>query len=439
MSRKAISSVLLISVMLMLANGNDLNAQTMRTGRTIGTAGSSGMGMLGAQAAGYNPAILGLRINTPMSVNFPSIGISLGNNTFTPQYITDTFVEGDTLSDADKNEIIGKIEEDDLKVYGFLGVPVFGMSVESYALNFDVHGLEKTTLPSDIFRLLFAGPEQDVLYQFDSVKQEAMAYWTASLSAAKALTPPKYFSDFAVGATFKYIGGIGYGNVMDSNAWLQVTQDTVHAEGVFRYYRSISGDGVGLDLGVAGEVSSINTYVGLTLGNLIGSVNWDKVFVDQHTFNRHDGISIDSLMIAEYWEDFLHQTDSTLSVSSVRSNLPRYLLLSGSRPYFKNRGDVYLSWYQGLNDVPGQSTTPRVSLGTELRVIPLLPLRAGMAFGGAEGSVFAAGMGLNFGGFKINFGTSWQRGLLANAEGFSLALTIQIRQSRENRPVVEND
>ncbi len=404
--------------------------QTIRDGRNVGLAGSGALGMYGAQAVGWNPANLGLKANPHMTITFLSAGVSLGNNAFSPDYIGTTFVEGDTLDSLDIEDILSEIKSDRVTLYSGLSAPLFGISSGNYALNvLDFHLVASGAIPQEVFELLLRGWERDRVYSFDAVEEDVMIYWTTSFSVAKPLTPPTFMKELAVGATFKYIHGTFYEGLGRSGGSFQVTQEAIITDGEFQHLQSTSGDGVGLDLGASGWLNEFDVQVGLTIGNLIGSISWTDVEVEELTFELDEGIYIDRLLRKNYWKHLFNDTTVSYTMGSLRKPLPRYLLLSACKPGLPwiRGGDLFFSWYQGLNDAPGHSTTPRLSLGAELRPRSWFPLRVGIAVGGIEGSEFSGGFGLDYSIYQLNFGASWQRGLFFGAKGFSFAITNCIR------------
>ncbi len=412
----------ILTLCLLVTLGN-VYGQPIRSGNSVAVAESGGMGMYGAQAIGWNPANLGLKANPPGSVVLASFGVSLGNNAFSPQYISDTFVKGDTLDRNQINDILSQMDANQLRIYALVGIPAFGLSISHYALNVDAHIIATAAIPADIFELVMTGPVVNTSYDLSTVEESSLAYVTSSLSAAQPLKALPYMQEFAVGASFKYINGLAYGELEHKEGMLQITHQTLHADGFFRTLSSTLGDGVALDLAASGKLNYRDIYVGLTLGNVLGDITWEDVKASESRFYRNDGLSVDSLTKTEYWKNFLTNSDTTYDFGSVKTSLPKYMLIAGDLPYMNGRGDLFLSYYQGLNDAPGQSTSPRISVGTEFRWIPILPLRAGIALGGIEGSMYSAGFGLRLLGYQLNFGAAWQRGFLAGAEGFSFALT----------------
>jgi len=414
------ASIILAAMLLQ----SPLTAQVTRTGRSVGTAGAGSAAMFGVQAVGWNPANLGLSANPGLSITSLSFETSIANNSFTPTYISDTFVEGEVLDSLTKAEIIGKLKADDFKIYPHLTAPVFGVSVGKYAFNLDSHTYVQLRMPPDIFRMALTGPVVDEAYDIGAVEGEAYSYWTGSISAAKPLTPPSFLSELSLGATFKYIGGVGYGTLDKHNGEILITHEHIGVSGDYTLLYSTAGDGVGLDLAAAGWIKKFDLYCGVTFGNIIGSVNWTGVEAKDFSFELdEDGIDMERLTDEEYLKNLFSDSTVTRDAADVRMPLPRYLLFSGGRSFSEGRVKTMMSWYQGLNESAAQSRTPRISLGTELNYVPVLPLRLGFALGGLAGTEFTTGLGIKLPGYQLNVGVSWQRGLFLGAEGFSIAIT----------------
>ncbi len=420
--------VLLWSVLaLMISWHQDSRPQTLRTGRTHGLGGSATGAMFGVQAPGWNPANLGLAGNPPFTLYLPaSFGFSFGNNTFTPQYITQTFVEGDTLDQSQKEGIIDKLKSDDFQLHLLMGFPVLGFSAGNLAVNTEVHSFLYARMPSDLFRMALTGPVADEWYDLRDVKERSETYGVASMSLAKALTPPSAFEELSLGITFKYIYGGALAVLAEHEGHIRVTEEVIDAQGHFLYKQSTRGDGVGLDVGAAGYYQPLDAYLGLTLGNVIGSIRWTDVEAKEYNFNRLEGISVDSLMQNEYWKHFFHDADSTYSVGDLTTALPAYLMLSTAKYVHHNNIRLYAVYYQGLNESPAQSFRPRLSLGSEFYYLKVIPLRLGMAVGGLQEFELCGGFGLDLPGYNVNLGMSWQRGIALGAKGFSIALTHYI-------------
>ncbi|MFN3820878.1 MAG: DUF5723 family protein [bacterium] len=410
--------------LLVISGWRVSDALPLRSGRSVGLAGSGALVMWGVQADGWNPALLGLKASPKFSLIIPSVGLTVGNNAFSPQFITDHFQEGDTLTEADKTEILNQMGRDKLTLRFGLGIPVLGFSAGNLAIAVQASNGLRFSLPRDLFELALTGPRRDVVYDFSTLDLDIASYTTLGISYAENLSGllPFASGEMSVGGTVRYIYGLGFTQLDRKTATLQVTQDAIHAEGNTRLLTGTKGGtGYGLDLGWVWAVKK-NVLVGLTLGNLIGSITWKDVEAREAIFSRNSGLHPDSLANSDYYKHFLTQEDTTYTISSHRTPLSRYLLLSGLL-IKGHKGFVGATLYQGFNTTPFQNTTPRLSIGGEWRPIVSFPLRAGFSVGGLEGVELAGGFGIHLVGYQINLGASWQGGVLTKSKGFSIALT----------------
>ncbi len=433
-------SILGIVVILLLVMSVALYAQPMRTGKTTGLAGAAGGTMFGVQANGWNPANLGLSANPAYSFYLPlSGGASFGNNSFSPEYLTKTFVKGDTLTSDKKAEILGKMESDDFKLYSYSGVPILGVSVGSHSFNVESFVFADAKMPTALFDLLLSGNDVNKTYNLGDVESEAIGYSTISYSVAKSFTPPHaLLGEFSLGATFKYVYGHAGGVLDEHEGHIIISNETIDAEGKFRYLLSQQGDGVGLDLGVSGVVEPLNMYLGLSLGNIIGNISWTDSEASEFEFWHLNGVEIDSLTEADYWGSFFNDSDTTYDAGDFSTPLPRYVLLSGQKSFLEDNIDVFLSWYQGLNESSGHSRIPKISVGTELNYLKSLPIRFGLGLGGVERTQYAFGFGFNTPFWQLNIGMSWERGFAFGAEGMSFSLTNYFGQSYKRTKSAEH-
>jgi hypothetical protein len=67
---------------------------------------------------------------------------------------------------------------------------------------------------------------------------------------------------------------------------------------------------------------------------------------------------------------------------------------------------VAFDYDQGFNDSPGNSITPRFSVGAEWLPFGWLNIRTGLTVGGLDGYGWALGLGLDAGLVEFNFATS---------------------------------
>lgn len=402
--------------------------QVLAIEQSPGVCGTGGGEIWIGEAYRWNPAYLGLKANNLWSISLPSFGASIGNNSFSPSYIGDTFVEGKRLSDSDIDDLLSKMKSGQVNLNGQAVASGFGFTYETFGFNPPVfHAIGSASIPDELFNLIFKGWELDHLYSFKDVEMEAYTYWTTSFSTARSFTPPKFMNEFSVGATFRYIRGSQYIGTGETSGGLRVTSDAINTEGLVELLNSSSGNGFGMDLGAAGWLNAINANIGISFSNLFGSIRWEDVEVEQNRFERHESIHPDSLTDVDYWKHFFNESDTTYE-RPLKTTLPKYILLTFHKPalYLDGRGDLSVSLLQGLNKVPGNSFIPKLSASSSLQQLPWLNLKAGFSLGGIEGFELGGGFGLSFSYYRMDFITSWQRGVFNGAKGFSVALSNSI-------------
>jgi hypothetical protein len=86
------------------------------------------------------------------------------------------------------------------------------------------------------------------------------------------------------------------------------------------------------------------------------------------------------------------------------------MIISGvlSLPDMPRRGKFWhftFAYRQGFNDVSGNSTRPRVGIGTEIELLYNVAFRLGANFGGVQPVILGAGVGFIADNFKLDIGT----------------------------------
>ncbi|MFH0765719.1 MAG: DUF5723 family protein [Calditrichota bacterium] len=403
-------------------------SQPIITGRSSGLAGSCATGMFSVDALGWNPANLGLKANPEFRLCLPGAGLSFGNNSMSPRFIGETFVEDARLTDKQIADILSQLKTKTLDINTLLAIPVFGLAQGRVAFNVNAQLNSHFALPKDLFELMFRGPVKDQVSKFDNVQSESASWWAAAFSVGQPLPHPDWLREFSAGATIKYLGGLAMQRLDNQRGQVLLTEESIYVDGYGKTLESTRGSGWGLDFGFSGVMAKSNLKVGLTLGNLFEKIWWRDVTVREAQFYRDSGLNPDSLGRPEYWnwEYFFGQSDTTYKISSTQTDLPTYLILSFSRPFLNERIELFGSYFQGWDEAFGQSLKPLFAIGSEFRYIPFLPLRMGAALGGREELVLAGGFGLAFPGYQIDIGASWQRGILDDAKGFSVAVSNYI-------------
>ncbi|MGA9408157.1 MAG: DUF5723 family protein [Bacteroidota bacterium] len=482
---------LMIAAVLGVVIANTSNAgNDLFSGRTVGMARTFTASSRGLDAIGLNPANLALD-DRGSSVTFEvapfmGIGVLAGSDFLNYKIYQDDFTGVDSLdangkptgvripkvlSQSDKDEILGLFPGGISHTQVNFAVTEFGFTAEGSALGgigfsvSDQVGVNLDLPEGYLKMLLDAFPATGATYTLDntSIKASWLRYY--NLSYARMLPIDlKWMKDVAVGVGVKYVQGFGYtgtdhytgsiqivpttsgstilseptsGNVSflqrESSAnFVSIDTGNVSFNGASPsdFLSKPAGTGLGLDLGLSGEVFQA-FRVGVSVTD-IGNVTWNqntKVIVENGSFSISDINQQDSLKNA-----FKGQTIDT---SSFKTSLPTALHIGGAFQvdkaafisYFPGQLLVAADFNVGFNNEPGNSTIPRISVGTEYRPIGAFPIRTGISFGGRDGFFWSVGLGINTPVWDLDFGTE-SISLITNPNSFrdaSFALGMRFR------------
>ena len=304
---------------------------------------------------------------------------------------------------------------------------MFAFSVSSFSYT-------DMRLPKSLFDIPLQGLGHDPV-ELNDVEGESIAATEITMSTAKAFEPDlDYLQHLSLGITFKYFVGHGYAKVEEAEGSILSNEDSIGVNGSLRFFYASpyadigsGGDGVGLDLGAAAVVTE-KLMVGLSLRNIVGSINFGVVEERYMKFNFNvDGLSQDEFdHFGDYIDSVLFSMDTTYTPFEAKKyEMPRSLNLSATYIPFPKLA-LEADYNQGLNKTAGGSVTPRLSLGMELRYVPILPLRFGFAVGGVQGTTFAAGFGFDLGPYELDFAFAGQRGLFNSSKGINFAVSQRI-------------
>jgi hypothetical protein len=416
------------------AGGERTDIQGMGMARTF-VAGSRGL-----DAVGINPANLGYPDRGKVTVSLIPFGVHVGTDIITYGVYRDYFTGvatdsgriGRSLTDADKQKIMEGFHDGVGRAAGDVDFRPIGISVEfgefgRFALTLTEEVSLFAHVPKEFAQFLFYGNTPGSTFDFSQATVKAQWLREYALSYGRILPRPLFLHSWAAGISVKYIQGFGYFGMEQGNTSLNtgmdgVLQGTVNVttqaaggrqikamgDGGFTPFPAPAGTGWGIDLGVTGEVNEYLT-AGISLTDL-GWVTWrndlevtrtDSAFTvtDPLQESQRNGV-----------EDALR--GKTVPGEEFTTALPTRLRMGVSVEVEKMPmvGDVIpgeltvaMDYNQGFANVPGSSTRARISLGMEYRPWPLLPIRAGVAFGGEDRSNFAIGLGLRFGVVDMEF------------------------------------
>lgn len=450
------------------------------SGRTIGMARTFTASARGLDALGLNPANLALDDRgSRVTFQIAPFGVRAGSDLLNYQIYQDYFTGEDStyngqpapdstgktvrvgkkLSQSDKDAILGLFPGGIAHTQFNFDITEFGLTVQSDkigGIGFSVSeriGVNLDIPEGYLKMLLEAFPEAGATYTLDNTAVTASWLREYNLSYARIIPYQlKAIKHIAVGIGVKYIQGFGYFGTDHYIGKIQTTPATdagvlasepISGNFDFLQYQSHiplstdsiagnimkpAGKGFGFDFGVSAEVFQA-MRVGLSITD-IGKVTWDKdpkSIVGNGSFSVSDINQQDSVKNA-----FKGETRDT---SSFSSQLPTAMHIGAAlqldkAPFVSNfPGQLLIAadLHFGFNEQPGNTTTPRFSLGAEYRPVKALPIRTGISVGGRERFSWSLGLGVNTPVWDLDFGTE-SIALLTNPNSFrSASFTLGMR------------
>jgi hypothetical protein len=407
-------SVLVALVIVLLATGSALadgsSARSMAMGGAYSALAS------GIDAARYNPANLGLNGYQTKGFEIIGLGVDISNNSLSlDDYNTYT---GAVLTTSDKQDILGKIPDEGLRLVAQVEASAFGLAMGSWAVTSGVVGVADVNLSKDIMDLVLNGNSLGQTVSVTGSYSDAVGYAQTAFSYGL----PIYQSgsrQVSVGGSVKYVRGLAVEQVIELEGGVTTMATGFTGAGHMIARTATGGSGFGVDLGAAMRFNDTYT-VGLNVKNILGSISWTNQ-TEEHGY----AFDFDSSATDVLQSDYVVSSDYTKDIASFSTSLPTVMTLGLA----DNKGQLHwaIDWQQGFQRAAGSSTKPRIAAGVEWSKISVLPLRAGYATGGGRGANFSIGTGLNLGGFYFDVATqtggsispSSSRGLsVAFATGF---------------------
>ena len=445
------------------------------SGRTIGMARTFVASSRGLDAIGLNPANLALpdRGNT-VTFQFAPFGLRAGSDFINYGIYQDFFTGEDSivaatgqpyhdsitgqtkripkkLSESDKDQILGLFPGGIAHTQFNFDITEFGLSYQSATIGgiglsvSDRIGIN-LDIPEGYMKFLLEGfDEFGSLYTFDNTSVTASWLREFNLSYARVLPIElKWVKNISVGIGIKYIQGFGYlgtdhyfgninnnigvdsvgipfGSLTGNFDFLQYqSYDTSKISGsnLVDHLTKPAGTGIGFDFGVSAELFQA-LRVGISITD-IGKVTWDKgnqAIIGTGKFEVTDYHGVDTVGNAF--------KGKTVDTTSFTSSLPTALHIGAALQVdkaafissFPGQLLVAMDVHFGFNNEPGNSKTPRFSLGAEYRPVNIIPIRTGISVGGRERFTWSFGFGINTPVWDMDLGTE-SIALLTNPNGF---------------------
>jgi hypothetical protein len=375
----------------------------------------------------WNPANLALDDRSKFSIALFSPQLGLGTGPITLSDFSDH--AGRVVPVAVRNEWLQKIADNDGQhIGGDLDLTPIALSIGEFGLSATTTVRANGAMPAGVAELLFfgnagrTGSAQD--YEFEDLRFDGNATSTVAAAFGQHLPMVPLPGKFTVGLTGKYIVGHGMASMRDNGSTLTSNPVAVNLDAPVVLTDTSSannGSGFGLDIGAAWVINDFR--VGANLQNIINTFQWktdDLYYMPvRATFDENDSdADIDEILPLSTAPAALQQE---LRARIDQSTPQPTLVLGGAYTGFSRltlAADVRQRFGDGLELGP----KTHIGVGAELRVIPAVPLRAGIT-SLTGGMRYSAGLGLEFGVVNLQFHGSLMQtdGRSDSGGGFTLS------------------
>jgi hypothetical protein len=359
-------------------------------------------------AAAWNPANLGLDGNSRFSIAFsPQLGMGTGPITLADlkEY------EGIVVPQAVREQWLQKvIDNDGQDLDGDVNVTPIAMSIGRFGISATTTLRANGAIPAAFAELVLfgnagrTGTPQD--YELADLAVDANATSTVALAYGRRMRIMPV-GEFSLGVTGKYIVGHHAASLRDNGSTVTSNPIALNINAplvVTDTAEFINGTGVGMDVGATWKVGDLTTAA--VIHDVFSTFSWktDNLYYlpIEATFEEGQSSEVsDSLMpLSSAPAALQEELRSRIAEAEPTPTLALGVAYRGFRR-ITLAADLRQRFGDGLE--LGPST--RIGVGAELRLIPFVPLRAGLSSLG-DGMRYSGGFGLEFG--VVNFQVAGQ-------------------------------
>ena len=373
----------------------------------------------GYNAVAWNPAGLGMPDNPIFSMSFAGRGaggtdpVSLGD---LKQY------GGVAVPSSVLAAWLSRVQQQGGQSLEADGSGSFGLSIGSLAFQLSTNAYERGKLSPDAVEVLLygnagqSGVPRDMSLQ--GSRTEAAVTTTAAVSFGRGVTLGigPLTQHFAIGGTAKYI--VGNALLLGEDAGSQLSASPLALDVQFPIIQSDTsfdgvpqhGHGIGVDIGAAWQSGPL--AVGATVQNFLNTFRWD---VGQMYFRPGGAIfsqtgsratSFDAVSMSAVPDSLRARANALAAEIDAMRFKPSLNVGVAMKvlPFLTATGDIR----QQLGDGMHVAERTHIGAGAELRLIPFLPLRAGVS-GISGGYILSAGAGLDLFLFHLNAGIAQRK------------------------------
>jgi hypothetical protein len=386
----------------------------------------------GARATGYessfwNPANLGLPGNPAWSGGL-NASAYFSNNAL--EYGQITALYGEYLDDATKSQLLADVRAStggDLAELSFdVGAQGFGASIGRFAFGVSGISAGNGEITPDALELVLFGNvgESGTGRDFDFAGT-AIDFWTFYGGYASYAQPFRFAAlpgaSFSAGTTVRYGVARDLAKVTEANS--QLIYEPLALDVELQRLQSTNGNAgsaIAADLGLAMDWEG-RVVVGASLTNAVQYIDWDTSSFEVTNYDLsadYADIGIESTTLA--YDELDPAGQEAVDAVLDDASLPRRLRLA-SLVRVSPQLDVSADYMEMIGGTLQSQWDRSLAAGAELRVIPMLPLRAGMATS-FDQFALTGGLGLHTGPLHVDFAVG--RWGLGGGDGFVSALSL---------------
>lgn len=418
MRSKSILKTALLALFLLFIWFDQSAPLGLSSARSLGLGGAYTAVAKGFEAPFWNPANLSFKDNPGFNLNIFSLGVSVENNAFSLKDYNR--YNGSFWDEGDKDKILSLVPATGLNLNAQAEACILGFSYPYFALVSWVTGVSDISLPKEPIELLLIGNQMEDTISLEGTSGEAYAYAALSLS----FSSPVYRNEereIGIGVNLKYLQGIIYEKIVKASGEIRIKESEIEGESDLILRSARGGRGYALDLGIAAKLNEKWTF-SFFLSNPLSQIKWSR-----KTEEKGYQFQIDSLNLASSDDDsVVLSEDYEKDIEPFVTHLPA--MIKAGFAYQGKKTLLSFDWEQGFENGPGVSKTPKLSLGTELKLTRFLPLRAGISIGGKEGINLCGGFGLDLGAVYLDLGIANKKALTPDhSKGLGISLGCGLR------------
>ncbi|MCK4816442.1 hypothetical protein KA005_11800, partial [bacterium] len=349
----------------------------------LGMGGAYGALARGVDAFAWNPANLALKHDSKIEINLAGFNLNAANSALTideyKRYFTESGHEGH-WDEGEIDDLLALIPEDGLDVNGDVMANVAGLLFDRFGLSLQGIGKSLGVVPKSVLELYLKG-NQDLYrkYGFNDFDGDAFSAVKLSLSLSQPIPFKKYFDEFGVGLNINYYYGVAMAEAIRTEGSIVTTNTEIISTIDIVYKTSEGGRGIGFDLGVAGAIND-KWSVSVVLNNIFAGIEWSNENWQYKITTSQDTLRADDLFDRGDSDKDIVVID-TLELDPFRTNLPAVFHF-GVAYDLNDKLTFALDLEQAFGSNLGYSDKAQIAVGVQYAPTPIVPLRAGMSFGG---------------------------------------------------------